>query len=191
MSEFQPMTGPKPVKLTIEDYELLQRSGALDRYSRVELIEGVIVAMNAAWSRHAKAKNEINFRLRDALTAMASPLSSLCDVTIKVSGYSLPEPDTIVWTPMPGSDDYIPGELVKIAVEVADSSRETALGYKYELYGSHSIPEYWVVDLRDERIHIFWNPKSNGDREQATLALGARLDSRTVPDLSIDTANLY
>ncbi len=191
MSEFQPLSGSKPVKLTISDYELLQESGALDRYARVELIEGVIVEVNSEWSRHAKAKNEVSFRLRDALRALNSTLIALCDVTIKLSEHSLPEPDGIVSDPFEGSADYIPGELVKIAIEVADTNRASALGYKYEVYGDHALPEYWIVDLRDDRVHIFWEPKANGYRQQTTIALGERLDSRTIPGLSIDTASLY
>jgi Uma2 family endonuclease len=191
MEHVQISTGPRAVKLTIEDYELLQRSGAFDRYPGVELIEGVVVAVNAEWSRHAKAKNEITYRLRRSLEDMSSTLNALCDVTIKVSNYSLPEPDGIVWDPAPGGQDYIDGSRVRIAIEVADSSRESAFGYKYETYGDHGIGEYWIVDLKDERIHIFYEPKANGYRQHTTIALGERLDGRTVPGLSIQTTNLY
>lgn len=191
MSEFQAMSGSNPVKLTIRDYELLQASGALDRYARVELVEGVIVEANSEWSRHAKAKNEISYRLRDALRAMDATLIALCDVTIRLSDHSLPEPDGIVSSPFAGSAEYIPGDLVKLAIEVADTNRAGALGYKYELYGDYALPEYWIVDLRDERIHVFWEPKANGYRRQETIALGDRLDSRTIPGLSIETASLY
>lgn len=191
MSEFQAMSGSNPVKLTIRDYELLQASGALDRYARVELVEGVIVEANSEWSRHAKAKNEISYRLRDALRAMDATLIALCDVTIRLSDHSLPEPDGIVSSPFAGSAEYIPGDLVKLAIEVADTNRAGALGYKYELYGDYALPEYWIVDLRDERIHVCWEPKANGYRRQETIALGDRLDSRTIPGLSIETASLY
>ncbi|HEU4968582.1 Uma2 family endonuclease [Sphingomonas sp.] len=191
MSEFQAMSGSNPVKLTIRDYELLQASGALDRYARVELVEGVIVEVNSEWSRHAKAKNEISYRLRDALRAMDATLIALCDVTIRLSDHSLPEPDGIVSSPFAGSAEYIPGDLVKLAIEVADTNRAGALGYKYELYGDYALPEYWIVDLRDERIHVFWEPKAHGYRRQETIALGDRLDSRTIPGLSIETASLY
>jgi Uma2 family endonuclease len=191
MSELQPLSGSKPVKLTIKDYELLQESGALDRYARVELVEGVIIEVNSEWSRHAKAKNEVSFRLRDALRAMESTLITLCDVTIKLSDHSLPEPDGIVSDPFRGSAEYIPGALVKLVIEVADANRASALGYKYELYGDYALPEYWIVDLRDERVHVFWEPKANGYSRQATIALGERLESRTIAGLSIDTVSLY
>lgn len=191
MSEFQPLSGLNPVKLTIGDYELLQESWALDRYPRVELIEGVIVEVNSEWSRHAKAKNEVSYRLRDALRAMSSTLIALCDVTIKLSDHSLPEPDGIISDPFTASAEYIPGELVRLVIEVADTNRASALAYKYELYGDYALPEYWIVDLRDEKIQVFWEPKANGYRQQTTVALGERLDSKTLSGLSIETANLY
>jgi Uma2 family endonuclease len=191
MSALQPMSGSNPVKLTVADYELLQQSGAFDRYARVELIEGVIVEVNSEWSRHAKAKNEVSFRLRDALRALDSEFIALCDVTIRLSDHSLPEPDAIVSRSFAGSTDYIPGELVQLAIEVADTNRAGAFGYKYELYGDYAVAEYWIIDLKDERIQLFWEPKPNGYRQQSTIALGERLDSRTIPGLSIDTANLY
>lgn len=47
---------PTAYALTVEDYELLSRSGALDHFAKTELIEGVIVPVNALYSAHARAQ---------------------------------------------------------------------------------------------------------------------------------------
>lgn len=191
MSEFQTMTGPQPVKLTISDFELLLRSGALDRFQHVELIEGVIVELNAERVGHSRAKMAVTFRLYDALRQISSSLEVRCEPTIELSENSLPEPDIMIIEPVGGLDEYPLGKDVRIVVEIAHSSRVKDLGYKYRLYGKYRLPEYWIFDLNEDEIHVFWDPNDDGYDKQVVLSFGERLESRTIPGLSIDTSNLY
>jgi Uma2 family endonuclease len=46
--------------------------------------------------------------------------------------------------------------------EVADTSRETDLGAKRELYARAGIPEFWIVDLTTDGVPVGRNP--GGDR---------------------------
>ena len=46
--------------------------------------------------------------------------------------------------------------------EVADTSRETDLGAKRELYARAGIPELWIVDLTTDGVLVGRNP--GGDR---------------------------
>ena len=47
-------------------------------------------------------------------------------------------------------------------IEVADTSRETDLGAKLELYARAGIPEFWIVDLTTDGVLVCRNP--GGDR---------------------------
>lgn len=191
MEHFQVTTGPQPVKLTIADYELLLKSGALDGYPHVELVEGVIVSMNSERIRHGRAKGNVFLRLHGALEALGLSTTAFCEPTIRLSPNSLPEPDVIAVDPTGGPTDYHAGEAVRIVIEVADTSRASDLRYKFELYGDYGIPEYWIVDLNEDKIHVFWEPMAKGYRQQKSVVLGDRLESMTIPGLSIETANLY
>ncbi len=50
-------------------------------------------------------------------------------------------------------------EDVLLISEVADSSLEQDLGEKAKLYAEHRIPEYWVVDVRSEQVHVHRKPE--------------------------------
>lgn len=190
MSQLSHVAGPQPVPLRIEDYELLLRSGALANYPRVELVEGVIIAMNAERTRHGRVKNELTFRLREALRAIGSDLAAYCEATISLPPYSLPEPDVIVVRDVAAADAYHAGTDVRIAVEVADSTPLEDLNYKFELYARHAIPEYWVVDLKACLLRQYSAPRDNGYAEARAAALGARITAVTIAGLTIDTAGL-
>ena len=47
MTAIRPVDVPQPAKLTIEQFELLDRSGAFDGYAKAELIEGAIYVMQS------------------------------------------------------------------------------------------------------------------------------------------------
>lgn len=74
MTLIAPLNVPQPVKLRIEDYELLLRAGTFAHLAKTELIDGVIVEMDAQYRRHSFAKNELTYRLRRALEALGSPI---------------------------------------------------------------------------------------------------------------------
>lgn len=190
MSQLGNMVGPQPVPLRIEDYELLLRSGAFAAYPHVELVEGVIVAMNAERTRHGRVKNELTFRLREALRALGSDLAAYCEATISLPPHSLPEPDVIVVRDVAAGDAYHAGADVRIAVEVADSTPVEDLRYKYELYARHRIPEYWVVDLNAGLLRQFWRPIDSGYAETRDVLLGDTVTAETIPGLVVDTAGL-
>lgn len=74
MNSPSPIVGSQRVKLTIDDYLLPDRSGALADYGRTELIDGVILAVSPQYMPHAYARAELAYRLRRALEAFGSPL---------------------------------------------------------------------------------------------------------------------
>ncbi|MEO6214849.1 MAG: hypothetical protein ABIO86_02365 [Sphingomonas sp.] len=75
MTELLPLnTSPLPVKLRVEDYLLIDESGAFDACRKTELIAGKIYFQDAQHRPHALAKAELYDALRDALRTMASPL---------------------------------------------------------------------------------------------------------------------
>ena len=66
MTEMVPLTTvPLPVKLRVEDYLLLDGSGAFDGYGKTELLDGEVVYMNAQHRPHARIKSRL-FGLQSA-----------------------------------------------------------------------------------------------------------------------------
>ena len=52
MTVHEPLDSPQRAKLTVEDFLLLDRSGAFDAYAKAELINGTIFVVNAQFSEH-------------------------------------------------------------------------------------------------------------------------------------------
>lgn len=185
MNMVAPLTEPHPLKLRIEDFEILDRAGVFDTYHKAELIEGVIEVMNGEFRRHSRVKNELTYRLRRALEALGSELEAFCEVTLALSPHNLPEPDVIV--AMGGTDErYYELRDIAIVIEVADTSVDRDLGAKCAMYGRKRVPEYWVVALPTGEVHQFSAPCDTGFAEHRIVAFSGEISSATMPDLTID-----
>lgn len=62
MNALQQIATPHRVKLTVDDYLLLDREGALAPYGRTELVDGVILAVSSQFRPHSYAKAELAYR---------------------------------------------------------------------------------------------------------------------------------
>ncbi|NIP90467.1 MAG: Uma2 family endonuclease, partial [Gammaproteobacteria bacterium] len=82
----------------------------------------------------------------------------------------------------------LPGEAVKLAVEVADTTQRDDLGAKRRDYAKAGLPEYWVVDLKKRTLHRFSGPRE-GDYPPATLFReGEEVAAATLPGAVIRLA---
>lgn len=183
MTEVLPLnTTPLPVKLRIEDYLLLDRSGAFDAYAKTELIDGEIFYMNAQHRPHALTKMKLYDAISAALRASGSPLTALVEASIAIPDHGVPEPD-IVLTSEPEGEGLIPLGSVALALEVADTTLANDLGVKAQLYARASIPEYWVADVTGKVIHQLWAPNGEAYAQRREVAFDERIEAVTVAGL--------
>lgn len=182
--------GPRQVLLTIEDYMLLERSGALAEYGRTELIDGVIFAMNAQFRPHARVKGELSFRFRLLLDARSDGLAVLTEASVAVAPRSMPEPD-IVLTTEPDGDGPIPVESVRLIVEISNDTLTFDLSDKAALYAGAAIPEYWVVDIDGQRVTIHSGPTQDGYALKREVRFGELLVSYTIDGLAVGSDGLH
>ncbi len=190
MTEVLPLnTTPLPVKLRIEDYLLLDRSGAFDAYAKTELIDGEIFYMNAQHRPHARIKSQLFLAISAALRSSRSPLEALVEASIAVPDNGVPEPD-IVLTSEPEGEGLIPLGTVALVIEVADTTLANDLGVKARLYARAGIPEYWVVDVQGKAIHQLWAPEGDTYAQRRAAAFGARIEAVTVAGLVVQRVGL-
>lgn len=186
MTEMLPLnTAPLRVKLRIEDYLLLDRSGAFDGYAKTELIDGEIFFMNAQHRPHARIKMKLYDAISAALRDSRSPLTALVEAGISVPDHGVPEPD-IVLTSEPDGEGLVPLTSVALVVEVADSTLTNDLGRKVELYAVAGIPEYWVADVEAKVIHQMWAPEGAAYAQQREVAFGEPIEVATVAGLVVE-----
>ena len=73
---------------------------------------------------------------------------------------------------------------------MASTTLDYDLGEKARLYAANGVPEYWVVDLPDRKVHQMSSPSADGYAEQREVALGERVAAVTVNGLAVDTCGL-
>lgn len=151
---------PRRPRFTIEQFEAIERSGALDGYAKTELLDGEIFVVNAQAVWHMRAKREILFALEASLRAIGSNLETGVEGSVAFEPGSLPEPDVFVWEPADPSAKWVPGDSVRLVVEVADTSERHDLDEKRRLYAAYGVPEYWVVARSSRAVERFASPLS-------------------------------
>jgi Uma2 family endonuclease len=185
-----PPTASAPFRFDVDQFLALCQRGLFDDYAKTELIDGEIVVMNAQHSRHARVKTRLTVRLSNALTVLGSPFEPQSEVSVRISEGSLPEPDIALTTYR--GDGVVPVDTVKLVIEVSDSTLEADLGRKADLYAAAGIPEYWVIDLNEDRVLLHANPREDGSGYDGQLdaPFGAVLHSASLEGLSVTTTDL-
>lgn len=159
-----------------ESYHRLGDAGAFEG-KRVQLIEGVIVAMNSTLGPHANAVvNLLPQVLRRGKLRPRLPLA--------LSENSEPKPDFAIVAPedIPSDGDH--PARASLVIEIADASRAFDLGLKAKLYAAAKIPEYWVVDLDHAKLVVHLGPKQGRYQKVTRLGKGKVAHSTVPPKVS-------
>jgi Uma2 family endonuclease len=185
----QSITHPQRYKLTTADYDLLTKAGAFSGYGKTELIDGEVIAVNAQHRPHARAKDELAYQLRRALEELGSSLQVLTEVTVDMPPHGAPQPDIVLTSEALG-EGPVPVASVALVVEVADTTLDFDLGPKAALYAAAGVPEYWIVDLNENRCLLHMSPGGEEYAEQIDVPFGELLFSGTVDYLAVKTHGL-
>lgn len=189
MTVQQLISHPLAIKLTVDDFLLLDEAGALEAYEKTELLDGTIVAVSPQHSAHYMVKTRLLRILADACDALQSGLEAWVEGSIAFPPYNVPIPDVFV-TDTPPVEGLTLGSTVVLVVEVSSTSVAYDLGPKKIIYATNAVPEYWVVDVEARAIHQFWSPADGRYGRTAKVAFGERIDLETIQDLSVDTRAL-
>lgn len=141
------------------DYRAMADAGILDDL-RVELIEGDIFDMAPYGTSHAALTDIVAGKLREAFGTGFAVRSQVPIALGSDSKPSEPQPDIAV---VVGTlRDYMGRKPVaadvRLLVEVADRSLKFDRGRKSALYATAGIPEYWIVNLVDNRLEVYREP---------------------------------
>ena len=183
MTEAEAINIVQRLPLTVDDFLLLDESGAFERYGKTELIEGEIFYMNAQHSRHGRTKTTLAFALNEALKNLSSNFDVIVEVSVRIAPASAPIPDIIITSHK--GDGLVPAETVSLVVEIADTTQKSDLGAKATLYAKAEIKEYWVLDLKKGILHQFWLPKVAAYTQSKQIPLGEMICAKAIDGLTI------
>lgn len=180
---------PRPVKLTVDDFLLLEKAGGLASYAKTELIDGLVYEVSPQFREHGFVKDEIAYRLRRQLEATESRWHVATEQSIDLPPHSQPQPD-IILTQQPRGRGAIPASSIGLVVEVAVNTLRFDLEEKGKVFAAGGIPEYWVVDVAGRTVHQMWSPADGGYAESRVIELSAEVAAVTIDGLAIGTAGL-
>ena len=169
---------------SVDEYMRMAEAGILSPTERVELIRGEIVVMSPIGPRHQASVNRGNETLVHLLrgSAIVQPQGPT-----ELDKFAMPQPDFALLRPR--EDFYIrkhPGvDDIFLLIEVSDSSLEYDTTVKQSLYAILKIQEYWVVDLRNDRLLAYTDPKDDTYQTVRELHRGDSLTPRLLPDCLI------
>jgi len=185
------MALPAPVEAgyTGERYFGLVADGVLRPDDRVELLDGVIVAMPPQDPAHAFAVMRLDRVLQDLIGTRASIRVQLPFIA---GTHSVPEPDIAV---VPGPESRYAGahpSAALLIVEVADSSLIQDRLTKAPIYAGSGVPEYWLVNLRDGCVEVFRSPQPEARRyvEKHIARRGERVELAALAGVSLAVDDL-
>ncbi len=184
MAQPAPSDSSQETRYTVERYLALFDEGVLDRDDRVELLEGVVVAMGGSNPRHAAA---VSMVMRALIEAVGRRAAVRVQSSFRASRYSRPEPDVAV---VPGHEpdyDKAHPRTALLLVEVAEWSLPQDRVTKLAIYAAAGVPEYWIVNLRDGWVEILRAPDRRARRytESSIAHRGERITLAALPDVSV------
>lgn len=153
---------------SIDEIEAMLAAGILDPDEKFELIDGEIVPMNPQNMPHilwrARLTKWFVPKLPDTL--LFAPEATLRIADRPATTF---ETDLLIFEPLAGAKAIRPS-VVKLAIEVADTTRQRDLTVKAPRYGKSGVPELWVLDLQNNETVVHRGPNANGWDDIKTIA---------------------
>jgi len=73
-----------------------------------------------------------------------------------------------------------------LVVEISDATLKLDQSEKLAIYASEGIPEYWIVNLRDNLLEVYTDPEGSGYLTRHTLKPGQSAAPKTFPNVQIE-----
>jgi Uma2 family endonuclease len=171
------------------EVEAMLDAGVIDPDEKFEVIDGEIVPMNAQNMPHMMWKARINRWLVENL-----PRSFVIvpEGTIRLRDEpraNVFETDLLVFEPVDGAD-AIRAPMVRLAIEIADTSRHRDVAVKAPRYGQHGVAELWVVDVSARTVLVHRAPGPLGYGDIRELAFEAGVSPLFLPDVVLTLAGI-
>lgn len=174
---------------TAERYFALVATGELRPDDRVELLDGVIVAEPPQEPEHASATRRTEEALRRGVRDRAVVSVQM---PLRLGSMSVPEPDVALLPGRLADYDHAHATTALLVVEVASTSLPQDRLSKARIYAAAGIPEYWIVNLREDCVEVLRAPDAEA-HQYADRRIARRGDTLTLvafPDAVVTAAEI-
>lgn len=140
------------------DLETYQRMAELEIFGdeRVELLDGLLVAMSPKGAEHEQA---LSYLTRRAFKVVDERNEIRIQFALTLAEGRVPEPDLAI-VPPEIPRPYHPANAALVC-EVAATSLRTDRTTKLAIYARAGIPEYWIVDVNGLALEVHTDPQGD------------------------------
>jgi Uma2 family endonuclease len=176
-------------RISVDQYHRMGEAGIFDPDERVELLDGVLIAMPPIGPAHAFSvlalSNILSGKLgTQALVSVQSPVA--------LGPRSEPQPDVVLLRPplarygksLPITTDAL------LVVEVTDSMRAIDRGPKLRAYARAGVSEVWIVDLTLSVVDVFTEPAGEDYARRIRAKRGDHVAPGAFPDAPIAVSEI-
>ena len=178
-----------PKRWTVAEYHQIISSGIITPDTPVELINGQIIEMVPQQPPHAATTDEGG----DYLNALFLGKAKVCvQLPATLPPDSEPEPDfAIVKIDANLYRDRHPGPNdIYLIIEVADSTLQKDRQYKSTLYAQAGIPEYWIINLKQNQVIVYRQGQDGVYQTEHVLEASDQIKPLAFPNLIVDLKKL-
>ena len=178
-----------PRLFTVDEFHRMCERGVFGDDERVELLDGVVVAMTTQGPAHAHPIRRLTKWL---VLQLGDAFSLLPQLPITLGQRSEPVPDLAIVRAEEGSAQAHPSGAL-LVIEVSHTTLSKDRGAKLALDARFSVPEYWIVNVKNATVEVHRDPDPEGGRYRTLLTLGkeATLSAQSVPGVTISLADLF
>lgn len=166
----QPIAPELIARISLDQYHRMVEAGIWDD-RHVELLNGIIVEMSPEGPPHAHCSADASEYLIHLLGQQAQVRSAK---PITLPNGSEPEPDIAIVQRL--GDEYLNHhpypENIFWVIEYSNTSLEKDLGLKTAVYAVAEITEYWIVDLKANKLIVLREPVNGTYQSQQEMTTG-------------------
>ena len=174
-------------KWSIADYHKMIAAGILSGRN-IQLIDGELVEMSPEGIIHAAYGGSI----ADCLRQVMNEHAWIREAHPIILSNSEPEPDIAI-VELPKSKYFqshpVPADIYWL-VEISDTTLTYDLTKKQEIYAAAGISEYWVVDIKDQKLIVFTQPQDSRYLSKSELTTGI-VNPLSFPQVAISVKQLF
>lgn len=154
---------------SVAEYEDLVERGVLGPGDHVELLLGVIVSMTPQGPEHAATLTWADVAVRAAVAGQAMVRVQM---PFRAGPNSMPEPDIAVVPATPDGYRAAHPSQALFVLEVSLTSLVMDRMTKAPIYAANGIPQYCIVDVANQVVHLHSEPEPEAARYRHSETLG-------------------
>ena len=178
---------PRSYRWTRAAYEQLGDAGVFGPEERVQLVDGEIIDMSPQYSPHATALSLTQYALDDAF---GEGFYVRVQLPLNLNDHSQPEPDVAVMQGSPRDYRKAHPTTASLVVEVSDSTLRFDQTRKLVVYAAAGIPEYWIVNLIENTIEVYRDPRGATYGAKQTYGTGQSITPLAAPNATVAVSDL-